>query len=192
MCDVRACAVEYEGLKLELHRLGCIVVETTYISPCDAGKAGYFEPKSMRYHRGEVKGRISVYRPERVDVPGDPCDELVILAHEAGHFESQERSLRTEELLTASDRFEAEEILTPIEKKLILREELRAWEFGRRRLATREFTDWARFDGHIQAGLEQYCQRMSVPYYAWETIDTLLDAEYPPLKNCLEPYPPGA
>jgi hypothetical protein len=91
------------------------------------------------------------------DMTTDPTDEATTLSHEGGHRRSDVEGNRTAAYLAA--------VKTPNDgwpsmsvdaKRLIYEEEVRAWRYGRERLARLGCDDWAHFDDRERVGLANY------------------------------------
>jgi len=110
---------------------------------------------------------IRVHR-EHAMQPGPPIDELVILAHEAGHFDSYRAAHHTDDYARAVDAFKGHlatfgqanrSALDPELVAIVFAEERRAWKFARARLEALGFTHWPSFEEHEARGLGFYVER---------------------------------
>jgi hypothetical protein len=91
----------------------------------------------------------------------DPILDSIVLSHEAGHALSDVNGLRTEEVnLAYRDHehpwFTGGEGVTALQRKLIIREEVRAWRYGRMMLRKLGFQDWKAFREYSRKCLRSY------------------------------------
>lgn len=99
--------------------------------------------------------------------------ELITLAHEWGHHRSYVAG--TSPPSNVSDKFHAGTAAAH-EEKLVLREEQRAWNYARRELQRRGFSDWPWFDTCEADALEEYQKRCH--YHMYRTpVDDWNDVE---------------
>ena len=118
-------------------------------APFEAGESGKYmqytvRPDGRRHERREIW-----VRRERAPSPQDEpsiatatLDELIMLAHERGHNESDRRGTY---------------------KANSLAEERRAWQLARELLARWNFGDWGAFDAHEQHSLAEHERRGTPP-----------------------------
>lgn len=96
------------------------------------------------------------------DTSTRPHDDLILLAHEFGHFLSDKAGHHTAEYVTARallnerERGKTHESLSRTQAQLVLDEEERAWTLGRNVLRGHGFEDLTQFDSARERGLETY------------------------------------
>ena len=83
-------------------------------------------------------------------------DELIIVAHEYGHYLSDENKYRDEFYDSSIKKFHAKKNLTIEEEKSIFDEEKRAWNYAKKKLKELGFTDFDSFKTREHEALEIY------------------------------------
>jgi hypothetical protein len=143
-----------------------------YVGPEDVrdGEAGYFHPRDDPRFSGSPE--IAIMRRDfDHDKPSAPTsrrrdassvdrgglfEELCTLAHEFGHSRSWRDGQRTEVYAEAVIAFDKSATLSDVQRKAIMDEEERAWNFGRLELDFLGFSEWAGFRANQDRALRIY------------------------------------
>ncbi len=107
--------------------------------------------------------RVRFYRDHQA-VPGPALDEVWTLADELGHWRSwagNERPSGYDELVAADARERWSDL--PEVSRMVIFDEVRAWQHGRRLAAEVGFEDWVAYVKRAQQSLRTYCEKLGLP-----------------------------
>lgn len=148
----------FRALREALEASRIVVRVNTRTYPHEFGQHGSFDQHPSPNWLGDVQ----ILRDQE-DVPGEPVDELLTLAHEAGHAVSFMRRLSSDEYRAILGKVRHQgATLTPAQKTLVLNEEARAWVLARNELAALGFDSWSSYADRTTRSLTRYGELLAI------------------------------
>lgn len=154
-------------IRLKAHAETDLLFQLRPPSPNDQlGESGNYSWRRWPQGEPEPKSRfigvITLIHPDGSQALGHTWDDVMTLAHEMGHAESERQGTATDGYKRAVLRTDRKESLSPEQARLILDEEKRAWVNARRILQSFGFESWTDFDEKVEASLNIYRQKLGL------------------------------